>query len=156
MWQVIGPGFDRIGDWASFIPHSSATSRAGPDAGGGLPGRTCEASLPGVPAVSEQLIAYDDDRKELTYVAARGLPRFVAAATNTWRVDAETPESSTVSVAATLQGTGLIGRALCTAMVPMLLLVGRVTLRDLAHFVERGEPSPRKRSRDVSDVRGSP
>ena len=88
------------------------------------------------------------------YAAARGLPRFVAAATNTWRVDAQTPESSTVTVAATLQGKGLIG-APCTGMVPMLLLVGRVTLRDLAHFVEQGEPSPRKRSRDINDLRGS-
>src|SRR5262249_4521204 len=76
VWEVIGPGFARIGEWASVIPASTAIPGPGGPAGAaGAPvtGRVCATGVPLMPRVTETLIAYDQARRTLTY-QARGLP----------------------------------------------------------------------------------
>lgn len=171
VWKIIGPGFDRVGDWASAIPHSTPIA-AGPIAAAATPvqstsvqstigsavpgagplvvldapvaGRSCESTIPGMPTVSEEIVAYDDENMQLTYVGTSGLPRFVERAASTWQVRPDTDRSSVVTVTPTFTGRGPIGRILCTLMAPTLGHIGRVTVRDLAHYAEHGTPSPRK------------
>ena len=100
VWDLIGPRFDQIGLWASAIPRSVPDPSASSVCGAPVVGRVCDSSVPMVPKVSEAIVAYDDVRMELTYLATSGTPFFVANATNTWTVDSAGSHASTVTVAA--------------------------------------------------------
>lgn len=136
VWEVLGRGFTHVGLWASAIPSSIAT----PDGDG----RVCSvAGAPGIDTVEERLTAYDDPTRTLTYVADSGMPGAIGAASNTWRVEPLGAGSSRVTTAAAIE---VVGPARFAG--PLLRLafgaLGRRTLGDLKHYVERGVPSPRK------------
>ena len=160
VWQVIGPGFDRIGDWATAIPTSTAipTPPARPltgIAGGGprLPvaaeidapvaGRVCRTGIRLVPEVTETLIAYDNANRTLTYQAG-GMPRFVTLARNTWTVTPIDANRSRVSLRARFDTHGLLGLLGRWAILAQTRRTGRHLADDLRHYVETGTPSPRK------------
>src|SRR6266508_3321348 len=69
VWDLVGRRFDRIGDWATAIPASTAIASAPPGT---------------APTRSPALTVVDAPRT-LTY-QANGLPAFVATARNTWTV----------------------------------------------------------------------
>lgn len=136
VWELIGPGFADIGTWASAIRHSVPT--------GDGHGRVCTVSgAPGLDQIVEQVIAYDDDARSLTYLA-QGMPDFVHEARNRWRIEPLGPERTRASFVADLdvRGPWRLG-------IPVLLLalrmLGRRTLRELRHVAQHGRPVARKR-----------
>lgn len=145
LWEVIGPGFARVGEWATPIPHSQENAHLASDAAAGAPcaARVCETTVKGFAAIDETITAYDATRRTLSYRVA-GLPRFVKEMGNTWRVDEVGPGRTRVSLQARMRvaGAGIL-------MSPMLrwtmYRTARVTLEDLKHYVERGVASPRKK-----------
>lgn len=143
VWDILGPRFDRIGDWASAITRSTTEPPSGCIATGTA--RLCSSAVPGVPQVREQLTAYDPDLMTLTYVATAGMPSFVTLATNTWTVTAEGPARCRATIAAQVEVNGAIARVALAILAPNLARMGRRTLDDLRHYAEHGEPSPRKR-----------
>lgn len=156
VWEVIGPGFDRIGEWATAIPTSTATPPARPaiDAadGGGLrlpvaaaidapvAGRVCRTGIRLVPEVTETLIDYDDANRTLTYQAS-GMPRFVTLARNTWTVTPLDTHRSRVSLHAQFDTRGLLG-LLGWAILAQTRRTSRHLADDLRHYVETGTPHP--------------
>ena len=98
--------------------------------------------------ITETILDYDPKRMELTYVATTGMPWFVASARNTWQVHPHDSSTATVTIAAEVEPKATRGSgALVAAMTPAFTRLGRITLDDLKHFIETGEPSPRKRKR---------
>lgn len=147
VWQVLGPGFAGIGDWATAIPASTPltgaplTDEAVTDAP--MTGRVCSTGLPMMPEVTETLIAYDEANRTLTYEGS-GLPAFVITARNTWTVVPLGDRRCKVTLAARFDTRGLIG---VVARHLLRLQVGRTSRHladDLRHYVEHGTPSPRK------------
>src|SRR5689334_14738139 len=154
VWQVLGPGFARIGDWSTAIPASSALPVAGDVPSGpadgprltlagvaaGLDdapvgGRICATGLQMVPVVTETLVAYDEISRRLTYEAS-GMPAFVTAARNTWTVIALGKQQCRVVLDAQFDTRGLLGML---ARRLLLLQVGRTSrylADDLRHYVE--------------------
>jgi hypothetical protein len=160
VWEVIGPGFDRIGDWATAIPASTATppsARAAADSAtrGGLRlpvaaaidapvvGRVCRTGIRLVPEVTETLIAYDDAGRTLTYQAS-GMPAFVALARNTWTVTPIDAHRCRVSLRAWFDTRGLLGLLGRWVILAQTRRTSRHLADDLRHYVETGIPSPRK------------
>jgi hypothetical protein len=158
VWDVIGPGFDRIGEWATAIPASVAipADRSGPGVGPGgegLPvaaaieapvlGRVCQTGIRLVPQVTETLIAYDDANHTLTYQAS-GMPTFVTLACNTWTVAPIDPNRCRVSLRAQFHTRGPIGLLGRWAILAQTRRTSRHLAEDLRHYVETGTPSPRK------------
>jgi carbon monoxide dehydrogenase subunit G len=134
VWRVLGPGFARIGDWATAIPASTPVPA----------GRVCATGLRMVPEVTETLVGYDDATRSLTYEAS-GMPAFVTTARNTWTVIPLGEHRCRVTVNARFDTRGLLGSL---AGRLLLLQVGRTSRHladDLRHYVEHGIPSPRKR-----------
>jgi Polyketide cyclase / dehydrase and lipid transport len=157
VWQVIGPGFDRIGDWATAIPAVTALPVSGAGrpspalVGAPVAGRVCATGLRLVPQVTETLVAYDDVDRTLTYEAT-GMPSFVTTARNTWTVTPLDERHCRVTIDARFDTRGLIGGL---ARRLLLLQVGRTSRHladDLRHYVEHGTPSPRKQ-RQLARVR---
>ena len=158
VWQVIGPGFASIGEWAIAIPASTGLPHEPPtpadqalvrrhsepdlDAAP-VTGRVCSTGLAIVPKVTETLIAYNDTNRSLAYEAA-GMPSFVTTARNTWTVTPLSNDTCVVTLDAQLDTRGIIGTL---ARWVMLAQLGRTSQHlgdDLRHFVENGRPSPRK------------
>lgn len=143
VWEVIGPQFDRIGQWATVIPSSAphATVATGIDAP--VPGRVCHTGLRSVPSVSETIIDYDAAARTLTYQAG-DLPAFIAVARNRWQVTAIGDHRSSVRFDAHLETRGLLGRLSRWWMLVSVNRTGRYLLDDLKYYLEHGKPSPRK------------
>jgi hypothetical protein len=144
VWEVIGPGFARIGEWASVIPASTPIS--GPDGPVGAPaaGRVCATGVGLFPRVTETLIAYDQARRTLTY-QARDLPALVTLARNTWTVVPAGERRSRVVVQAQFQARGALGVLAAWVAAAQAWRNARLLEADLGHYIRHGTPSPRKR-----------
>lgn len=143
VWQIVGPGFADVGDWASQIPRSHAVAAVERDDHAPVEGRVCAVATPGFDTLTEQLTHYDDITRTFTYRAAAGMPAIVTEAYNTWSVDALGPRRCRVTMNAELRV-----RRSAVAAIPFLSLmlrrVGRITLADLRHYAETGAPSSLK------------
>jgi hypothetical protein len=153
--HVIGPRFDRIGDWATAIPSSTALSHDHAAGGSGLPaaaidldapvaGRVCHTGIRLVPQVTETLTAYDHTNRTLTYHASAGMPAFVTLARNTWTVTPLDTHRSRVSLRARFDTRGLLGLLGRWAILARTHRASRHLADDLRHYLETGQPSPRK------------
>lgn len=147
VWAVIGPGFARIGEWATAIPASTAIDSDRDNAG-----RVCETGISLVPRVTEILTAYDDAARTLTY-RAEGMPSFVTLAHNTWTVTPTAEGRCRVSLRARFDTRSLLGLLGRWAILARTRRTSRHLADDLRHYVETGQPSPRKRRAARSSAR---
>jgi hypothetical protein len=129
VWDVIGPGFDRFGGWASAVLTGT--------------GRVCQTGIRLVPQVTETLTAYDDAARSLTYEAS-GMPAFVTLARNTWTVTPIDADRCRVSLHARFDTRGFLGVLGRWAILTRARRTSRHLADDLRHYLETGEPSPRK------------
>jgi hypothetical protein len=156
VWEVIGPGYANIGEWATAIPASTGLPRQpttaqhvrGAHADLGLDtapvaGRVCSTGLAIAPEVIETLVAYDDANRSLTYEAA-GMPSFVTTARNTWTVTPLDNDTCVVTLDAQFDTRGILGTLARWVMFAQLDRTSQHLGDDLRHFVENGRPSPRK------------
>jgi hypothetical protein len=160
VWEVIGPGFARIGEWASVIPSSAPPATPGPAAGlpsaadgPPVPGRACTTGSRLVPRVTELLVAYDPAGRTLTYQAS-GLPAFVTLARNTWTVAPDGESACLVTLGAQFQARGVPGLLARWVIVIQARRNARLLQADLRYYLEHGTPSPRK-LRQLSRLRRS-
>jgi len=162
VWEVIGPGFARIGDWASVIPASAPVPvpAATPDPGAGLPtaaaappvpGRVCTTGSRQLPQVTELLVAYDPVGRTLTYQAS-GMPAFVTLARNTWTVIPDGERACLVSLDAQFETRGAAGLLARWVVALQSRRNARLLQTDLRHYLSHGTPSPRKQ-RQLSRLR---
>lgn len=140
VWEIVGSRFADIGVWATRITSSHAV---GPSSEAPLTGRACAVALPGVDAVEETLVSYDEAAMTLAY-RGTGLPDFVSDARNQWTVQ-RVGDASRVVVEGQLRLTGW-ARVLALPMRVALTREGQRTLADLRHFAEHGEPRLQKRT----------
>jgi hypothetical protein len=149
VWQVIGPGFARIGDWATTIPASAAIPVPAPAAATPVAyrapvlGRTCRTGTRLVPDITETLTDYDEDRRTLTYQAG-GLPAFITSARSTWTVTPTGETTCRITVTGRFQTRGVLGLVGCWAILAQARLTARHLQADLSHYIKHGVPSPRK------------
>lgn len=144
VWRVIAHEFDRIGDWATAIPASTACPVPQPATGAPVPGRACHTGIALVPQVTETVVAFDEAGRSLTYQATGGLPSFVTLARNRWHVTAEGPGRARATFDAELRVRGPLGRLLRWLLLVRVGRSGRLLLDDLKNYVEHGRPSLRK------------
>jgi Polyketide cyclase / dehydrase and lipid transport len=149
VWQVIGPGFARIGDWATSIPASAAIPAPAPAAASAavasapVTGRTCSTGTRLVPRIAETLTGYDEQRRTLTYQAG-GLPACITTTRSTWTVIPAGETGCRVTVTGHFRSRGVLGLLGCWAILARARLAARHLQADLRHYVKHGTPSPRK------------
>ena len=151
VWDVIGPGFARIGEWATSIQASTAVpAAAGPAAaitpaaaGAPVAGRACTTGVYLVPRITETLVAYDQASRTLTYEAI-GLPTFITTARNTWTVASAGEHRCRVTLNAQFQTRGMLGLLGRWAILAQVRHTSRHLESDLRDYIKHGTPSPRK------------
>lgn len=144
VWEVVAHQFDRIGEWATAIPLSAAGTPQRSAVDAPVAGRVCRTGVRMVPEAAETIVAYDEAGRTLTYEATAGLPGFVTVARNRWEVMGLGTRRARVAFEAQIEVRGLLGRLTWWLLVAQLGRTGRYVLDDLKHYVEHGEPSPRK------------
>jgi hypothetical protein len=90
VWQLLGPGFARIGDWSTSCPESTPHEVSNADRRAPEPGRRCASTIAGIGGVVERVVVYEPDH-HLGYEVVSGLPPFLAAARSDWFLTAEGP-----------------------------------------------------------------
>jgi hypothetical protein len=155
VWRVLAHEFDRIGEWATPIATSRQAASAQRPTDAPVEGRVCSIALRMFPEVEERVIAYDAAGRTLTYEPVRGMPSFLAVARNRWKVTSNGHAVSSVRFEATVVTRGALGRAFGVVLRPWMWRAGRMVLSDLAHYLEHGTPSPRKRRQLERASRGS-
>lgn len=110
VWEEIAHRFDRIGDWATAIPASTAHPIAGSAIGAPVAARICQTGIRMVPTATEKIVAYDEAARTLTYEAIAGIPAFVTLARNRWQVTPLGEDRAEVTFDARLEVRGLLGR----------------------------------------------
>ena len=144
VWRVIAEEYDQVDRWASAVERSMAV--AGGSAPGGAPvaGRTCETSLG---PFKERIVEYDETNHRLAYEASgEKMPFFVKNMTARWRLSQVKP--GTTDVAMTLD-VRLLPVFNVLMALPMKIQLGKVvqeSIEECKHFVETGEPHPRKKA----------
>jgi len=148
VWEVIAERFDRIGDWATAISSSAATT-ADPSliqVAAPIRARVCDTGIRALPQVTETIVAFDPAARTLTYQATAGMPAFVTVARNTWTVTELAGNRCRVDIAAEFTTRGILGGIARTVILARVSRDGRHLLDDLKHYVETGTPSRRKSS----------
>jgi hypothetical protein len=149
VWGVIGPGFARIGEWATSVPASAAIPVPAPAAASPgavrapVMGRTCSTGTRLVPHITESLTAYDEQSRTLSYQAG-GLPAFITTARSTWTVTPAGEATCRVTVTGHFQTRGVLGLLGCWAILARARLTARHLQADLSHYIKHGTPSTRK------------
>lgn len=145
VWNVVALEFDRIGEWASVISHSTRRDpHTDTDDQGPPKDRVCRTNLPGFGDVVETVIDYDDTSHGFTYTGS-GLPGWIGTASNSWSVRSVGPGRTAVTFVPSVQSHGLLGQLLLPLFLRLGQKMARDLLDDLRTFVETGQPSPRKK-----------
>lgn len=147
VWEVLGPGYARAGDWASSV-YVSAAREGEALPGAPCSGRVCETSLG---AFTETIVEYDPAAHRIAYRATGDkMPGFVRDLVNRWALRPVGPGRTEVS----MEMTADIAPPFNVLMGWMMRRQFRGVLReasdDFKVFVETGEPSTRKRKADAS------
>lgn len=143
VWKVVGDQFDRIGDWASAVPASTADPAAPAVEGAPVTGRICTTGVRLVPRVTEVIVAYDDAARTLTYQATQ-TPAFITLARNRWHITPIDAGTARATYEGQFETRGILGRLARWWILAQVNRTGRYVLDDLKHYVEHGRPSPRK------------
>ncbi|MEO1086172.1 MAG: SRPBCC family protein [Acidobacteriota bacterium] len=142
VWEVLARRFDQVDEWASSVDRSTARAGAPRVPGAPVLGRTCETELG---PFTEAILEFDEDRKVLAYSAAgEKMPFFVKSLRNRWSLTAESGARTRIDMLMTAD----LAIPFNVFMAPVMKLqMGKIltaVMEELKHFVETGEPHPRK------------
>jgi len=76
LWEIIGPGFAKAGEWSSAIDHSTSFGE-GQFEGAVCDTRSCDLSAKGFTSVDERITEYDDANQTMAFDVYQGMPGFV-------------------------------------------------------------------------------
>lgn len=101
LWQIVGPGFQNVGDWITTIDLSTGFGEPEFE-GATCSERTCHVNFAGYDKVSEKLTMYNKANRELAYKVTDGMPGFVLYAYNHWTITEIGPNQCTAQMVSTL------------------------------------------------------
>jgi len=142
VWEVLGPNYDRAGDWASAVYVSRARPGEPKAAGAPYAGRLCETSLGGI---TETIEYYDPKGRRLSYSATGDkMPGFLRSLVNRWSIEPTGPGSSQVVMEMTADIKPPFNLLMGWMMRMQFNKVLSQSIEEFKHFVETGTPHPRK------------
>ncbi|MEM9790814.1 MAG: SRPBCC family protein [Planctomycetota bacterium] len=140
VWRVLGEAYADIGGWMSAVHRSSPRQTDEPIGGAPVGGRVCETDLG---PVVETITEYDAERHVVAYNArAESMPSFVIGLANRWSLTGY-DDTTFVEMRLTMNlkfPFGVMSPLMRIKMGPVLTHA----VEELKHYVETGEPHPRK------------
>ena len=141
VWATLAEDFGGIGKWASGVNASEG-------AGEGLRGaphaeRACKINAVGFSNARERILTYDETDHVLSYHVYEGVPGFVKNMVNTWTLTSDGNQTK-LHVRTTMRAGGLMGWMMRGMMRGATQNVLQNMSEEVKHYVETGEPHPRK------------
>ena len=144
VWRVIAEEYDQVDRWASAVDRSMAVAGGSAPEGAPVAGRTCETSLG---PFKERIVEYDETNHRLAYEASgEKMPFFVRNMTARWRLSQTKPNTTDVAMTLDVRLMPVFNVLMALPMKVQLGSVVQESIEECKHFVETGEPHPRKRS----------
>lgn len=148
VWDILGPNYERAGDWASSVFVSRARPGTPAVAGAPVAGRTCETTLG---PFTESVVDYDETRRRIAYSASGAkMPGFVRSLVNAWTVTPAGPDRATVTMELNADIAQPFRLAMGWVMRRQFDRVLGESIDDLKVYAETGRPSERKVRADRS------
>lgn len=139
VWRILGDGYSEISKWARAVTHSEGPAERSCQVGDV---RSC--TVAGMGELREKITEFDPTTYVLAYEVTEGLPPVIRKGSNSWRL---APEGERTRLLMT--GEAELRFPFGLILAPFLRLkLGRLfrdTVEDLKHYVETGQPHPRKR-----------
>ncbi|MCR9249095.1 MAG: SRPBCC family protein [bacterium] len=143
LWAICRE-FDKTGEWTSTLKHSYASGEPQFE-GATCSARTCETNFGSGKKVVEELIMFNDEKRELAYNLTEGAPGFVTLAQNHWKVDELSPNHSKIEMNVTIHMNKFSGMLLGGVMTKQMRKQVNIVLDELKTFAETGEVSEAKK-----------
>jgi len=147
VWEVFAHQFDRAGNWMASVPKSVGAEIGRKWDGAHTAGRVCDLTAGAKPVqVSEQFLAYDEENKTCTIeVVPTQAPFFMPFRKNVVAVELleDGPGRTLMSWKLTSHVSLHTYLFYPLFMLGLWFFVGQIQ-EELKHFVETGEPHPRK------------
>ncbi len=153
VWALVGPGFARVGEWATVVTDSHPLGETQAD-GSPSTGRACTIAEAGFDQLVEEIVSYEPGDRRLTYRATNGMPAFVDSAINTWSVIERGAGESvfTMDIDVTVSRRA---RLLAPALGLYLRWFATRTGKDLQVLAETGTVSSAKHARQLRRKRST-
>ncbi|PCJ65300.1 MAG: hypothetical protein COA58_10605 [Bacteroidetes bacterium] len=144
VWQIIGPGFQNVGGWLKGINHSEGLGSAKVK-GATCNARTCEVDFPGFDEITEEILTYSDEKKEISYTATKGMPGFVVYNRNQWNIKVVGPNQCVATTDATMHLKRFMGSLFGRTMEKNFKKALKEIMTELKAYAETGEISETKK-----------
>ena len=119
VWTIAATDFEHIARWDANVRSSAATTEI--FSGAPVSGRVCKMYNGGT--TTEKIIEFDESERAFTYEIVSGLPGFVVAAQNRWKIESLSPTDTKVTMTIAMSVKGMLGTIMQT---PMKSQMGKV------------------------------
>ncbi len=139
VWEILGDQYGSAHQWAGGLYHSEGYNAAKIESAP-FHNRACDTSQG---KIKEAIEVFDSQNYTLVYRVIEGFPFFVKLGRNHWQLIPEGKHTK-VKMHLKIQTQGIIGAMMQPMMKLQMNSITRNILDDLKHYVETGQPSPRK------------
>lgn len=143
LW-AIAKEFDKTAEWTSTLNHSYAND-APKHTGATCSSRTCETSFGNGNKVIEELVLFDEDKRELSYDLIEGVPGFITFVNNHWKIIEIGPEQCKLEMEVTMHMKKFAGFFFSAAIIKQMTKQVNIVLEELKIYAETGKVSEKKR-----------
>ena len=146
VWDVLARQFDHVDRWVSSVYRSSGRKDIRALNGAPSSGRICQTELG---PFKERIVEYDEDRRILAYDAkGEKMPFFVKSLQNRWVLSPVSDSKTHVDMLMTADLALPFNLFMGPIMRLQLSRILSFATEELKHFVETGQPHPRKVASD--------
>lgn len=147
LWEIVGPGFNNVSQWASSVDHAVTSGEPKFD-GASCSERSCDLNAKGFDKILEVITIYDAQNKVLAFDIVEGLPGFVYVSNSLWDIKEVGPGQSQMEITVTIKAKRVMGTLMGGMFKANLNKTIPVILQDLIIYAETGEISDTKKKRN--------
>ncbi|MEM8964196.1 MAG: SRPBCC family protein [Acidobacteriota bacterium] len=148
VWDVLGHRYDQVDRWASSVSHSAPSAVGQPLDGAPVAGRVCQTELG---PFKESIFEYDENKNVLAYRASGSkMPFFVKDLRNRWSLNKVDDTRTEVDMAMSAELAFPFNLIMSLPMKTQFARVLDFAIEELKHYVETGNPHPRKVQADLA------
>ena len=146
LWQILGPGFEKAGEWSRAVDHSEGIGQA-QFKGATCDTRACDINAKGFNKVTERLTYYDSEKQSLTYDIIEGTPGFVISTSSHWQVVSLDQNKAALQMTVTIQSKKFMGSLMGKSFKKSIMRLIPGVFEDLTIYAETGQISEAKKTR---------
>lgn len=143
LWAICRE-FDKTAEWTSTLNHSFGSGEP-KHKGATCSSRTCETNIGKGNKVVEELVLFNDEKRELAYNLTEGAPGFIPLASNHWKIVEIGPNQSKIIMNITMHMKHFASFFLSGLITKQMKKQVTIVQNELKIYAETGEVSEAKK-----------